>query len=44
LEGGKLMGKMFVEIVRSEGLAHLSYIVGHGGKSAVIDPRRDSQI
>ncbi|MCK9275843.1 MAG: MBL fold metallo-hydrolase [Syntrophales bacterium] len=37
------MGKMFLETVRSEGLAHLSYIVGHNGKAAVIDPRRDSQ-
>ncbi|RJQ60854.1 MAG: MBL fold metallo-hydrolase [Desulfobacteraceae bacterium] len=37
------MGKMFLEIVRSEGLAHLSYIVGHGGEAAVIDPRRDSR-
>lgn len=38
------MSQMFFEIVRSEGLAHLSYIIGHGGKAAVIDPRRDSQI
>lgn len=38
------MGKMFLETVRSEGLAHLSYVLGHGGKAAVIDPRRDSQI
>ncbi len=34
-------GQMFVESVRSEGLAHISYMVGHGGKAAVIDPRRD---
>lgn len=32
---------MFLEVVRSEGLAHLSYILGDGGKAAVIDPRRD---
>lgn len=37
------MGKMFLETVRSEELAHLSYVVGHGGKAAVIDPRRDSR-
>jgi hydroxyacylglutathione hydrolase len=35
---------MFVETIRSEGLAHLSYLIGHGGKAAVIDPRRDCQI
>lgn len=35
------MGGMFLEVVRSPGLAHLSYIVGHGGRAAVIDPRRD---
>ena len=32
---------MFVRTVKSEGLAHLSYLVGHGGVAAVIDPRRD---
>ena len=35
---------MFFEKVKSEGLAHLSYIVGHNGKAAVIDPRRDWQV
>jgi hydroxyacylglutathione hydrolase len=35
---------MFIEIIRSEGLAHLSYLIGHGGKAAVIDPRRDCLI
>jgi hydroxyacylglutathione hydrolase len=35
---------MFLEIVRSEGLSHLSYIVGDGNQAAVIDPRRDSAI
>ena len=38
------MGKMFLETVRSEGLAHMSYIIGHGGRAAVIDPRRDSSV
>ena len=35
---------MFIEIIRSEGLAHLSYLIGHRGKAAVIDPRRDCRI
>lgn len=35
---------MFVEKVKSEGLAHLSYLVGDDGKAAVIDPRRDCEI
>ncbi|WP_027371249.1 MBL fold metallo-hydrolase [Desulfovermiculus halophilus] len=34
---------MFLTKVRSEGLAHLSYIVGDKGQAAVIDPRRDCQ-
>ena len=38
------MGKMFLETVRSEGLSHLSYIIGHNGQAAIIDPRRDSRI
>lgn len=38
------MTMMFLEAVRSEGLSHVSYIIGHGGRSAVIDPRRDSQV
>ncbi|MFO7965901.1 MAG: MBL fold metallo-hydrolase [Desulfobacterales bacterium] len=38
------MGKLFLETIRSEGLSHLSYIIGHGGKAAVIDPRRDSRV
>lgn len=33
--------RMFLEIFRSEGLSHLSYLIGHGGEAAVIDPRRD---
>lgn len=35
---------MFVEKVKSEGLAHLSYLLGDGGEAAVIDPRRDCEI
>lgn len=35
---------MFIEKVKSEGLAHLSYIIGHNGQAAVIDPRRDCEI
>ncbi len=35
---------MFLEIVRSEGLGHLSYIFGDGGRAAVVDPRRDCDI
>lgn len=35
---------MFLEKIKSEGLAHLSYILGDGGKAAVIDPRRDCDI
>jgi hydroxyacylglutathione hydrolase len=34
---------MFIEKIKSEGLAHLSYLVGDAGKAAVIDPRRDCQ-
>ncbi len=35
---------MLFERVVSEGLAHHSYIIGDGGKAAVIDPRRDCDI
>lgn len=35
---------MFVEKVKSEGLAHLSYLLGDGGVAAVIDPRRDWEV
>lgn len=35
---------MFVETIRSEGLAHLSYLLGDGGAAAVIDPRRDGEV
>lgn len=39
-----MAGSMFLEKVKSEGLAHISYIVGHGGQAAVIDPRRDCAV
>lgn len=35
---------MFVETIRSEGLAHLSYVVGDGDTAVVIDPRRDVEV
>lgn len=35
---------MFVQKVKSEGIAHLSYFVGQGSEAAVIDPRRDIDI
>lgn len=35
---------MFFEKIKSEGLAHLSYIIGVDEQAAVIDPRRDCQI
>ena len=39
-----MANSMFLKTIRSEGLAHLSYIVAHKGKAAVIDPRRDCWI
>ncbi|MEQ9641287.1 MAG: MBL fold metallo-hydrolase [Alphaproteobacteria bacterium] len=35
---------MFLEKVKTPGLAHLSYVLGEGGVAAVIDPRRDWQV
>jgi len=32
---------MFIETIKTDGLAHLSYVVGDGIAAAVIDPRRD---
>jgi hydroxyacylglutathione hydrolase len=32
---------MLIRTIKTEGLAHLSYLIGDGGKAAVIDPRRD---
>jgi hydroxyacylglutathione hydrolase len=43
-EGGKMAGTMFLEKIKSDGLAHISYLVGHGGQAAVIDPQRDCEI
>ncbi len=34
---------MFVETIKSDGLAHLSYLIGNAGQAAVIDPRRDCE-
>jgi hydroxyacylglutathione hydrolase len=35
---------MFIETVKDEGIAHLSYLVGDGNEAVVIDPRRDCDI
>jgi len=35
---------MILEKIKTPGLSHLSYLVGSGGKAAVIDPRRDCAI
>ena len=35
---------MFLEKIKSAGIAHLSYILGDGLEAVVIDPRRDWQI
>lgn len=35
---------MFIEQIKSEGLAHLSYVIGGEGCAAVIDPRRDCDL
>ena len=35
---------MILETIKTPGLSHLSYLVGAGGKAAVIDPRRDCEI
>ncbi|ATD28115.1 MBL fold metallo-hydrolase [Vibrio metschnikovii] len=35
---------MFIEKIKSEGLAHLSWVIGSEGKAVVIDPRRDCDI
>jgi hypothetical protein len=40
----RIENDMFVEKVKTAGLAHLSYVIGSGGDSAVIDPRRDCEI
>ncbi|MGM0492408.1 MAG: MBL fold metallo-hydrolase, partial [Armatimonadota bacterium] len=35
---------MILRKIRSEGLAHLSYLIGSGNEAAVIDPRRDVEV
>lgn len=35
---------MLLEKIKTPGLSHLSYLVGSGGKAAVIDPRRDCEV
>jgi len=35
---------MVLEKINSDGLAHISYLIGHQGQAAVIDPRRDCLI
>ena len=35
---------MFIEKIKSDGLAHLSYVIGSDGDAAVIDPRRDCDV
>lgn len=35
---------MLLEKIKTAGLSHLSYLIGSGGKAAVIDPRRDCEI
>lgn len=35
---------MFIETIKTDGLSHLSYMIGSNGVAAVIDPRRDCEI
>lgn len=35
---------MFIEKIKSDGLAHLSYLIGDSGQAAVVDPRRDCEV
>ncbi|MDO8473346.1 MAG: MBL fold metallo-hydrolase, partial [Dehalococcoidia bacterium] len=35
---------MILERIRSEGLAHNSYLIGSRGQAFVIDPRRDCDV
>ncbi len=35
---------MFLKKVKSEGIAHLSYMLGDGAEAVVIDPRRDCEV
>lgn len=34
---------MFIQTFKSEGLSHLSYLIGNSGEAVVIDPRRDCE-
>jgi len=34
---------MFLETLKSEGLAHNSYVIGEGDGAAVVDPSRDAE-
>ncbi|MDX1551989.1 MAG: MBL fold metallo-hydrolase [Marinobacter sp.] len=34
---------MFIQPFKSEGLSHLSYLIGNNGEAVVIDPRRDCE-
>ncbi|MFW2446447.1 MAG: MBL fold metallo-hydrolase, partial [Qipengyuania pacifica] len=34
---------MLLEKIKTSGLSHLSYLIGSGGKAAIIDPRRDCE-
>jgi hydroxyacylglutathione hydrolase len=35
---------MYLQVIRSEGLSHLSYFLSDGGEAAVIDPRIDHEV
>ncbi|WP_339781557.1 MBL fold metallo-hydrolase [uncultured Marinobacter sp.] len=35
---------MFIQTFKSEGLSHLSYLIGNNAEAAVIDPRRDCEV
>ena len=35
---------MFIQTFKSDGLSHLSYLVGNSGEAIVIDPRRDCEL
>lgn len=35
---------MFLEKIKTEGLAHLSYVLGSAGEAVVVDPRRDIDV
>ena len=35
---------MIYKRVKTEGLAHLSYVIGSENEALVVDPRRDCQI